>query len=349
MPELLFPYTNVELTQEVNRVPNTYGLLNALNLAPSEPKASRMVRIDFRDGELVVLAAQVPGGPSQLTPDDTETGVIVTIPHFPHLEAIRVGDLEGNLEVVNGQITERSLVRETTRKILSIRRHHSITREYLRLGMLRGLIKDGKGRTLYDLYDVFDITKKVVDFALGTDTTDVMEKCEEVRDHVMTNIKGETVGMFESVVDPMFFSKLIKHPKVEKFWLQAQNSGVHSLISRQQLAGNWGRVFEFGEILWREYKGGLPVKDGQGGTTIEKNVADNSGQVYPAGTQGMFRTFEGPVHHIDMVNEAPAGGNEFIYISTKVLDHGEGVEMKSQSNTLAINKQPECVVHVTTN
>lgn len=348
MPEMLFPYTNVELTQEVNRIPNTYGLLNALNLAPSEPKATRMVRIDFRNGVLVVLAAQEPGGPSQVTGDGTESGVILTIPHFPHLEKIGVDDLEGLLEVVNGQITEKSLQAETVRKLGNIRRHHSITREYLRLGMLRGLIKDGAGKTLYDLYDVFGITKKVIDFELGTAATNLMDKCEEVRDHIMVSVQGETVGNVEAIVDSKFFSKLVAHPNAEKFWLQAQNSGLHTLIERQRLAGNWGRVFEFGEIVWREYKGGLPVKDGSGGSTLAKNVADNSGHAYPSGTQSMFRTFEGPVHHIDRVNQAPdAGNNEFVFISTKILDHGEGVELKSQSNVLAVSKQPECVVQLT--
>ena len=57
MPELILPYTDVDLTQEVNRVPNTFGLLNALNIAPSEGKASKYVRIEFRDGEIYVLVS----------------------------------------------------------------------------------------------------------------------------------------------------------------------------------------------------------------------------------------------------------------------------------------------------
>jgi hypothetical protein len=46
-----------------------------------------------------------------------------------------------------------------------------------------------------------------------------------------------------------------------------------------------------------------------------------------------------------MVNQAP-GVDDPVFISTKVLDHGEGVEMKSQSNRLAVCKQPECLVEV---
>ncbi|PZR78784.1 MAG: major capsid protein E, partial [Stutzerimonas stutzeri] len=163
MPEFLFPYTNVELTTEVNRIPNTYGLLNALNLAPSEPKRSRIVRIDFRDGQIHVLSHQEPGAPGEISPpEDPQSGVLLTIPHFVHLENILVGDVDGLLEIVNGQITEKSLDAELDRKLAIIRKNHAITREFIRLGMLKGEIKDGKLRTLYNLYEVFGITKKTV-------------------------------------------------------------------------------------------------------------------------------------------------------------------------------------------
>lgn len=350
MPELIFPYTNYDLTNEVNRIPNTFGLLQALNIAPSEPKRSRLVRIDYREGQIFVLSHQEPGGPGEMSPDDQQSGVILAIPHFTHFENILVGDIDGLLEVVNGQITEKSLDAELARKLGLIRKNHAITREFLRLGMLRGEIKDGKLRTLYDLYDVFGITKKTVDFTFGTSGANVREKCEEVTDHIISNAKGETVGQVEAVVDSKFFGKLISHDQVEKFWIQAQNAALHTTVERQRLGGNWGRVFEFGDILWREYKGGLPVKANDGAISTIKNVADNKGHVYPSGTQSMFRTFDAPAYHIDRVNRAPDVDAEegAIFVSYKELDHGAGFELKSQTNALAVCKQPECIVEVVT-
>ncbi|WP_421405461.1 major capsid protein [Agrobacterium fabrum] len=350
MPEILLPYTNVELTDEVNKLPNTFGLLNALGIAPSEPKRSRMVRIDFREGQIVVLSHQEPGAPGEVAGDDDQNGIIIAIPHFTHFENILVGDIDGMLEVVNGEITERSLDAELERKLVIIRKNHAITREFLRLGMLRGEIKDGKLRTLYNLYDTFGVEKKEIDFALGTAATDVRSKCEEASDHIISNAKGETVGAVECVVDTKFFSKLISHSKVEKFWLQAQNASAQTNLERQRLGGNWGRVFEFGDILFREYKGGLPVKSNDGTVSTVKNVDDNSGTAYPTGTQSMFRTYDGPAYHIDRVNQAPTEEEDgSIFISTETLKHGTGLEMKSQSNMLAICKQPDCLVQLKTN
>lgn len=349
MTSIVLPYSNVDLSAEVNKLPIDFGLLNALELAPSEPKRSRMVRIDIREGQLVVLAHDEPGGPGHIGGEDSQSGIIISIPHFVHYEKILVGDIDSLLDIVNGQITERSLDAELERKLVIIRKNHAITREFLRLGMLRGDIKDGKLRTLCNLYDTFGVAKTEIDFALGTAGTDVRAKCEEATDHIISSAKGETVGAVEAVVDQKFFSKLISHTKVEKFWLQAQNNSQHSKLERERLGGNWGRVFEFGDIIFREYKGGLPVKDNDGEITTQKNVADNSGTAYPTGTQSMFRTYDGPAYHIERVNQAPSGDDEGeIFISTKVLDHGAGIELKSQSNQLAICKQPECLVQLKT-
>lgn len=353
MPEIIFPYSDVELTEEVNRIPNQFGYLNALNWFPNEGKASIYVRIEFRDGEIYVLGAEPRGAGGDASANDTENGIIVQIPHFPHLDLISTADVDGVLEVINGAVTPASLDRELARKLRNIRWKHSITREFVRLGALKGLIKDGKGRTLYDLYQVFNITKKTVDFALGTDATDVIAKCEEVTDHIHTNLKGEVMTGIEVPVDTLFFNKFIKHPSVEKYWLQTLNSAVSSQVSmtRQNLGGNWGRTFDFGQggILLREYKGSLPMKDANGNISSQKNMADNSGIAVPVGTMNTMRTFDGPVFHMAMVNQVPPADNgEPIYISSKVLDHGAGVELKSQSNVLAINKRPELAVEVIT-
>lgn len=345
MPEFNFPYTNHDLTQEVNRLPNQYGLLNSLGIAPVEPKGSRFVRIELVDGQIYVLSAEPRGAPGDVGGADSEGAIILEIPHFPHIEDIRVDDMDGLLQVINGQVSERSLDRELARKLMLIRAKHALTLEYIRLGMIRGEIKDGKGRVIYNLFDAFDIAKKEVDFKLGTEGTDVRAKVEEVQDHVMTKLQGETTSGVESVVSPQFFNKFISHSKVEKFWLNAQNTSEHAQLNRTMSGGSWGRVFNaFGTLLLREYKGGLPVRNQQGVITTEANVEAGKGHAYPAGTQSMFRTFEAPVYHMDEVNQVPE--QDTIYISTKMKDHGEGVEMKSQTNRLAVCKQPETLVEL---
>ncbi len=69
-----------------------------------------------------------------------------------------------------------------------MRNKHAITLEHLRMGALKGIILDADGSELLNLYNEFEITPKVVNFALGTATTDVKRKCLEVLRHIVVNI-----------------------------------------------------------------------------------------------------------------------------------------------------------------
>ena len=352
MPEVQFdfPYSNLELTQEVNRLPNTFGYMHALDIAPSEAKRSSFVRVEFRDGEFFVLGAEERGSRGQTGKKPKQNGVILEIPHFPYLEVIRPDDINGLLEVVNGQVTEASLANELVRVNKIFNLTHGVTREFLRCGMLKGVIYDGYGEELYDLYDLFGQQQKTVNFALNNANTNVLDKCEEVSGHIEDNLKGETSTGVNVPVDAEFFSKLIAHDNVEKYWLNARNDSEHKELKRQLVGERPCRVFEFGVCRFIEMRGTLPFRDADGKIVTQKYIEANTGYAYPSGTQNMMRTFDGPVHHINEVNKAPeidVANDSAIYISAEPLDHGEGIELKSQSNTIAINKQPNAVVKIT--
>jgi hypothetical protein len=342
MPDIVFPYTDVSLTEQVNRIPNSFGLLNAMNLFPSEGMGSRFVRISFEDGVLMVLPAEEPGAPGKASEREAGKSIIVEIPHFPLPDTILPADLQGILAQDGTVLKPKTLDSEVAKRLANIRANHAVTREFLRLGALKGLIKDGKGRTLYNLFTVFGIQKKTIDFVLGTAGTDVIAKCEELFDHIQNNLKGETSTGVEVIVSGTFFNKLVQHAKVEKYWLQTQNAQSLARFERDRLGGNWGRVFEFQNIMFREYKGSLPVRNAEGVLTSQANIESGYGHAYPVGTSSTFRTFDGPAVHINMVNEPGAE----VVVTTKVLDHGAGIEFKSQSNTLPIVKRPEVLVEV---
>jgi hypothetical protein len=347
MPAINFPYTDREMTGMVNRVPNTFGLINRLGIFSTEPSATRFIEIRFEDGNFVVLAAEEPGASGQLQPADTGNSVIVKIPHFPELDTIQPQDMQDINDIVAGQKALRSFDEEVAKKLTKIRRAHAQTREYIRLGALKGLIKDGKGRTLYNLFTVFGITKKTIDFVLGTATTDIIAKCDELTQHMATNLRGETMSMPRVLVDGTFFNKLVQHARVEKYWLQQQAATQLANINRGPQDLFYGREFVFQNVVFQEYIGFMPVRDpGTNAVTQEKIITANMGHAYPEGTSGgTFVTYDGPVHHVDEVNKRPDGE---VFITTKVEDHGNGAQMKSQSNVLAIVKRPELLVEVST-
>ena len=123
---LNFPYTAIELTQEVNLIPNTYGLLNEINLFPSEGQASRVVELAFTDGQIVVLSAEPTGAPGQFMERESGKSIYVQIPHFPMSDKIGPNDLQGLLEVIGGQKVTKTFDRELAKRLAQIRTNHAL-------------------------------------------------------------------------------------------------------------------------------------------------------------------------------------------------------------------------------
>lgn len=336
-----FPFTSLQLSNAVNRIPNNYGLLNALGLFPAEGSISTIVEIMIEDGTIRVLAAKERGAPGTSNDRVPRKSYWVEVPHFPMEDLITPRDLQNMLEIVARSKTPRTLDHEMAKRLFTIRNKHAITLEWVRMGALKGVITDGNGDTLLDLYDFFGITKNTIDFVLGTSTTDVISKCDAVFQSIATNLKGEVMSRVEVIVSSTFFAKLITHPNVEKYWINWQASADYQNIRRVEAGGQFGRVFDFQNIRFREYYGTAPVGKPLVSTPF---VPANYGYGYPAGTMNTFETWNAPAHDIRVVNQP----GQDIWISPKVLDHGEGVELKSQSNCLALCKRPEALVEVRT-
>lgn len=341
--DFIFPYTGTELTEQVNRIPNSFGLIRAMGLFSEDGAISTVVEIRMENGVLRVLPAKERGAPG--TPGQRETGetIFMEVPHFPDFDLITPQDIQNLMIVVGRSKRPATLDDEMTKRLANIRSNHDITLEYLRMSALKGLLKDGNGRTLYDLYDVFGQTKKTIDFKLGTPGTKIIDKCDELFGHIADNLKGETMSGVEVLVDNQFFNGLIQHPNVEKYWTSNQ-AGIQAVaqIERQNLGGQWGRIFDFQNIRFREYYGSAPVRDANNQVVNERFIAPKHGHAFPVGTMDTFKTWFAPANDIRHVNTV----GQPVYISPEVLKHGEGVELKSESDPLPIAKRPEVLVEI---
>lgn len=336
-----FPYTSTHLTEQVNRIPNLFGLLQAIALFSSEGSISTVVEIRIEDGILRVLPAKERGAPGTEAEREPGRTLYFPVPHFPHRDLITPRDIQDMLVMVARSKRPATMDDEMAKRLLNIRNNHAITLEYVRMGAVKGQIKDGDGTTLYDLFDTFGIQKKVVHFALANAATDVMAKCEEVTDHVMTNLKGEVSNGIATIVSGSFFNKFVQHDKVRRHWENWQGASAIANMTRDRSGGNWGREFEFGNLYFREYKGTFPLKVNNNSTTVPA-VEAGKGHAYPTGTMDTFKTWFAPA---DTMSGANKPGDE-VFISPKVLDHDKGVELWSESNPLAICKRPEVLVEL---
>lgn len=333
-----WPFTNADLTRAVNILPNMYGRVRELNVFGSNNYiGTTMVEVQLSEGVLTLLPVAERGAPGGIQGRKPEKSIIFKVPHIPHYGQVRPADIQNKRRP--GTTELQTIESVTDDKLLAIRNSHAITLEFLRMGALKGIILDAFGETIYDLYEEFDITPKVVNFALGTPTTDVAAKCRSVVRYIEDNLKGEVMsGAPRVLVDGDFMDALIGHPNVEKFYINWQ--------AATQLTGNDPRKgFQFGGLIFEEYRASAstpPDEDGEMETI--KFIESGEGHAFPMGTMNTFETHFSPADTINTANMPP---DAEVFISQKILDHGKGIELYSESDPLPLVKRPALLVKVT--
>src|SRR3990167_8583437 len=194
----------VALTAAINKIPNTYGRLEQLNLMPPQGVRLRTIIIEEMSGVLNLLPTQPVGAPGTVGTTGKRKVRSFVIPHIPHDDTVLPEEVQG-IRAFGSETETDALANLLAQKLQNMRNKHAITLEHLRMGALKGVILDADGSTLYDLYQEFAITAKVVSFALGSATTDVKKKCLDVKRHIEKNLMGEVMSGIQVLVSPEFF------------------------------------------------------------------------------------------------------------------------------------------------
>lgn len=331
-PFALDAFNMVALTKSINILPNNYGRVREMNLMPFKGQRVRSIIVEEKNGVLNLLPTMPPGSPGSVGKVGKRTVRSFTVPHIPHDDSILPEAYEGVRSF--GQENELVAVSQVVNdKLQTMRNKHAITLEHLRMGALKGVILDADGSTIYNLYTEFGITKKVVDFVLGTDATKIANKCREVVRHIEKNLKGEVMTKVHCLVDESFFDKLITHPLVKEAY-------ANWSAAADMLAGDKRKGFTFGGITFEEYAG--TATDGAG--NARKFIANDFGHAFPLGTMGSFETILAPA---DFVETANTLGIE-LYAKQQERKFGRGIDLHTQSNPLPICYRPAVLVEVKT-
>lgn len=331
-----FPYTQTHLTDTINVLPNQFGLLEEQGFFPDQPVTSTVVEITLDKFEINVLPTSPRGAPAKPNVPNRADKIWMEIPHIKDMSVIKPTDIQDMVSLTNVPHAAMTFEEAFARRLEQDRLKHDLTLEFMRMGALRGQIFDGELTLVHDLFEAFQVPKKEVNFALNDPDTNVNAKCAEVISHVRSNLRGEIMTGVEAFVDPTFFNLLVSHPRVEKFYVNWQAAANMANPDRRERGGQYGRVFEFGNILFQEYD--AVTQDANGGPL--PMVAQGEGHAYPAGTRATQATYLAPADDIRFVNQP----GRRIYMSPEILKHGQGIELQTQSNPLPIFNRPGTLV-----
>lgn len=324
------PFEVVDLTEELNLIPNTWGLINELGLFRSESVTQHSITVEATTGTLSVIGDAVRGARNTVNKDDTRNIRSFPVPHFPQDDQISPTDLQGKRAYGSDQAdTEAAVV---ARKLERIRRNHAVTMEAARAyAITTGAIYAPNGTVVDNYYTSFGITRLEVDAVLGTTTTDVAAKVEQAIASIQDNItSGEVIQSITALCSPVFFAKLIAQAGVKeafKYYSSTQEP------LRNRLGSGVYRRFLFAGVEFIEYRGSY------NGTAL---IPSGDAYFFPMGTQDTFISYFSPANKLSLVNTMGEPVYAFQYRDVK----DEGILLQSESNQLHLVRRPQAIVRM---
>lgn len=241
-------------------VPNLLGTLGIFEPAPITTDAAAIERL----GQTLALVQTTPRGAPPATRGQDKRSVrdvrTVRLALNDRIYAHQVANLrafgsETELETAQGFALKR---------MAKLRQDIELTWENLRMGCIKGVVKDADGTDIIDYFSFWGITAPdPVNFALTTDGTDVDGVCRAVIRQLEKSAEGGFLPTSRVIglAGDNFFDALVKHPNVVKFYVNRSEADMY-------LANTQTRKFDFGGIRFINYRGtddgttlGVPTDD----------------------------------------------------------------------------------------
>ena len=335
----LLPLTAAEHGGLINSIPTTFGQVNADGLFPSRGLSTPYVRIDILDGVITALPVTEKGRPSTIARHGRGKGVIFEIPNISHEDSVLAVDLREWLAYASRTNTpDEAIVNRVEERHRRNRLKFDITLEVMKVSGLKGVIVDGAGDVLYDLWKVFDLEQRVVYFDLDNPNADIPAAIEEVIGGTEDALVNDTMTGVEARMAPEFYNKLIRHPSVEKYF---QNTpAMYEMLlqqQRQNLAGAFRRTITIAGLTIKEYRAKVKM---WGDEQTSRLIPATEGYANPVGTQDAHHTFVAPPLDVRELDGSVAGTDDLIHMTEEQMKHGGGLEWKYQANPLPIWQKP---------
>lgn len=322
MDELDFNVT--ELSAAISNLPTRIGNPNDAELFRNIPGTTNVFSMEFYEESGILVPTTEWGGVAPKNSSGKRTGKSWTIPHMPLEDVVKASDVIGvrafgstAAEAVQGKVLD---------KLQTMKNKIDATLAYRRSKAKQGIIVDADGSTILNYFTEFGIAQQVVYFDLGTATTNIAAKCQDVIDQIEDGLGQEVYSSIEVEVDRAFYDALTAHKNVREVFLGW--STAESKLGRSNTSG-----FEFGGLKFivnRQKVGVTPL------------IAANIGHAYPRGTQDVFLNGLAPADFNETVNTlalpyyAKQAGKQF----------DRGFDLHVQSNQLPIVAKPKALVKV---
>lgn len=324
----------VAMTDAINKVPFVPGRAGTIAGWEEEGVPTTTIFLEEQNGELKLINPSQRGGPGSTSTEPGRTARSLSIPHYQHDDFIAADSVQNVRAFGQANQLEALQDRVNTRLRQHVQWKLDPTLEYQRVGALKGVILNGDGSTLYNLFTEFGVSQEAevnFDLAAANPASGALRKaCAAVVRKIAGNLGGMQVGTIYALCGDAFFDDLLAHVEVVESY---KGTPMASVLRDGYVLPNgtvYG-VFEFGGIVWENYRGKVGAVD---------FVDTNKCHIFPVGVPGLFRTIYAPADYEETVNTNGLPRYAKQYASA----NGKGRHLEVQMNALNYCTRPKVLM-----
>ncbi len=324
-------FTAVEMTDAVNKLP--LAPMRFARMFEEKGVKTTAVSLELQHNRITLIPDQQRGeNPEYLGGRGRKRELkVLTCAHLAQADVLAPEDVQdvrafGSTELV----TPATVIND---KMAVIKRNLEMTREFHRLGAVKGIVLDSDGSTvLHNIFNTFGVTQKKVNISFPATAADnanpILTGILGAKRKAENAMQGNPYSHFEAIIGENFYDYLTSHVLVRKYF--------EDWLARKQDYGDNDyrrRGFTYGSVTFVE------ASETVGG---RKFVEPNKGHLYPVGP-GIWQTYNAPADWMETVNTV---GRPY-YARMDERKRGRGYDLEVQGNPLTLCIYPEALIELT--
>lgn len=321
-------FTLEAMTDSINIIPEVPSLL--ASYFDAEGVTTTSVKIDMEKETLRLVPNSKRGSDGPEAPEaSTRTVVTLECAHLVTTDILTPDEVQ-NIRAFGSETEVEVMSKRITQKLARMRRNIEATKEYHRVGAIRGKILDADGKTvLRDLYHDFNVEAPAeVSITWPGDSTGAKNGLLSAFRDVVYQIEDELGGVaydgVTAVVGRQFWDYLTSNPFVR----EAYNLWQGRMAAFGEV--NKNVPFNYGGINWLLYS-----------KVIGNNhlVETDAAHVFPYG-RDLLKEYYAPADYNETVNTV---GLPY-YAIMEEKRKNKGYDMEAQSNPLMLHMFPKTLI-----